>query len=650
MEENIAKVLAKQTPPTDVDDLLQKCKDLVSLSREEMRKYYDTWDANDLSYRGLRKQDREDKNALRKGGTEKFVMPITYAQVNTFVAFAMSVYNQRDFFYELGGTGVEDEKAAQTGQQVLEYNLDHNNFRYQKLKQFMTDVGKYGIGIFKHTWKTEKTNVWETVQQDVNAPVGMEATQVPQRQLVNKVVYQGNEVVSVSPFHWLPDPRLPLSRFSEGEFCGSEDEYSRTQMKQFERQGMAAGTEWIPDFSQDVMESRRHFNATENGAANITKVTKNAVILTELQLYLNPKTTLIDGKPLDPERDEDIIYLVWYANDSRIVRLEPLNYPHNGFTFEAAQFEEDALHFINAGLAEKLQPMQDVIDWFINSRITNVRKVIGNQLIVDPTAIELQDLRDRKSVIRLKPTMQGQGVDRFIKQLPLQDVTQSHLGDVTFLDNYAKTLTGLSENLLGQYASGRRSAQEARNVNSNAVARIMAPIHSIWNSALLPLGRKMLCNLRYGMDVEVIVRVIGQVNAAMDPQLVTAFKKVSPSEVIGEYDFLVFDGTLPSQRQAQAQAIQELLTLLISKPEAAIVFQYNPQMLMKEMLELRGLRNADRFSLTPQQAQQFIQLGIAARNTSFLSSVRPMTLPTKPIAVEKCPTTRWLKYGTTYLP
>jgi hypothetical protein len=142
----------------------------------------------------------------------------------------------------------------------------------------------------------------------------------------------------------------------------------------------------------------------------------------------------------------------------------------------------------------------------------------------------------------------------------------------------------------------------------------MAPIQSIWNSALLPLGKKMLCNLRYGLEVDVIVRVMGQVNVAMDPMLVTAFKKVNPNDLIGEYDFMVFDGTLPSQRMAQAQAIQELLTLLVSKPESAIVFQYNPQLLMQEMLELRGLRNADRFRLSPQQAQQFIQLGLTARN------------------------------------
>jgi hypothetical protein len=35
-------------------------------------------------------------------------------------------------------------------------------------------------------------------------------------------------------------------------------------------------------------------------------------------------------------------------------------------------------------MADKIGAMQDVIDWLINARITNVRKVIGNQLIVDP--------------------------------------------------------------------------------------------------------------------------------------------------------------------------------------------------------------------------------------------------------------------------
>jgi hypothetical protein len=437
---------------------------------------------------------------------------------------------------------------------------------------------------------------------------------VPQRQVLTE--YLGNLIQTVTPFHFFPDPRLPLTRFQEGEFCASEDEYGRTQMKQFEKDGNAAGVKYIPDIKKDMIENRSGFgfmNDTDDQVRNMGGKA-NTVILTEIQVWLNPKETMFNGQPLDAERDEDVRYLVWYANDARLVRLEPYDYPYTGFGYAVSQFEEDQINFINDGMADVLGPMQDVIDWMINSRITSVRKVIGNQLVVDPKGINIEDLRQRKPVLRLQPAVQGQGVDKWIKQLPLQDVTAGHLQDVALLDSYCKSATGITENLLGQFASGRRSAREAMNVNSNAVARVMSIVEAVWASALLPLGRQMLDNLRAGVDENVIVRTVGMSGAQENAAGIQAFMVVTPDQLVGSYDFLLFDGTLPSQRALMAQGLQELLAMVTSNPELGLVLGYDPTLLMGEILELRGIRNANRFKLTPDKAQALIGLVQSARN------------------------------------
>lgn len=617
MEKDIADVLMKESLPDDVGELLTRLKDLIKLSRDEMVKYYDQWEVNDNIYRGIKQMDEADRAAVKRKAPVKFVMPVTYSQINTFVSFFLAVVNQRDYFYELGGTGQEDEKAAKVGQMVLEQNLEHNNFRYQKNKQFATDLAKYGVGVFKHSWTKETKTITRMVPVPVPTPVGLVPPPPEMVQQSEDVTsYLGNVITCVTPFHWFPDPRLPVTRFMEGEFCASEDEYSRSQMRTYQRSGLAAGVEWIGNVNKDMMENRRRFGFMADPDAMQLEANQkqNFVILTEVQVWLNPKETMFNNKPLDEKVDQDTLYLVWIANDSRIVRLEPLSYPHRSFTFDAAQYEEDQINFLNDGMADKLGPLQDTIDWFINSRVTNVRKVIGNQLIVDPKGVEIQDLRDRKPVIRLKAAVQGMGVDKWVKQLNLQDVTVTHLQDVEFLNGYAKQTTGITENLLGQFAAGRRSAAEAKNVNSNATARIMSIVNSVWNTAYLPMGRKLLENLRAGMDEPTIVRVIGQMNALQMADGVQSFMKVNPEDLIGDYDFLIFDGTLPSQRATTAQALQELLTLLVTKPEATFIFQYDPQALMSEILELRGVRNADRFKLTPPKAQQLLGMAQAARN------------------------------------
>jgi hypothetical protein len=617
MDQRIADALAEEQQPQDVVELLDYVKELLRLSRAEMNKYYDQWEANDMVYRGLRIPDDKDKAAQQRKEPVKVVMPVSKAQISTFVSFFMEVLNQKDYFYELGGTGIEDEGAAKIGQMVLEQNLEWNNFRHQKLKQFGTDLAKYGVGIFRFCWTTKKRSVVQMtkVPQPV-APGMVPPPPLVQRKLVPVVEYQGNMIQSVTPFHFFPDPRLPLTRFQEGEFCASEDEYSRSQLKLYEKQGDCVGIQWVPEFKKEMEEGRRSFGfMSDTSDAVLSKVNqKQTVIVTEIQVWLNPTEYTVNGQPLDKERDELVRYLIWYANDNRIIRLEPYDYPYAGFGYAVAQFEEDQINFINDGMADVLQPMQDVIDWLINSRITSVRKVIGNQLIVDPKGIEIDDLRQRKPVLRLKPGVQGMGVDKWVKQLPLQDVTTAHLQDVSILDGYSKSATGITENLLGQFASGRRSAREAMNVNSNAVARVMAIVKAVWASALLPLGRQMLDNIRAGMDVPVIVRVIGVSGAMENQQGLFAFKQVTPDQIVGNYDFLLFDGTLPSQRAAMAQGLQELLTVMLSNPEVGLLLGYNPTAIVAEILELRGIRNANRFKLSPQQAIDFIKLAQAGRN------------------------------------
>ncbi len=235
---------------------------------------------------------------------------------------------------------------------------------------------------------------------------------------------------------------------------------------------------------------------------------KGNVLITEVQRKLVPADYEIEGKPLGPEK-YPVKYLIWYANDNRVIRCEPLNYVHNKFTYTLAQFNPDDENLVSVSLSDTIDALQSVITWFINSHITSVRKVIGNHYIVDPNGVEMKDLQERKPVIRLKGGAAG-GIDRFIKQLTVQDVTQNHMMDVEVLQKIVQVVTGISENLLGQFHPGRRSATEARNVNSGAVSRLKMIAALIYKSSLEPLAKQMLSNLREGLDEEQMVRLVGE--------------------------------------------------------------------------------------------------------------------------------------------
>ncbi|SRR6266436_205619 len=582
--------------------ILADSKKLVEMSRRRMRVFYDQWDKNDDIYRGIIRADEQDKKARERREPEKMVVPISYSQVQTFVSFCFSLFTQRERFFELLGMSEEDQEPAKIGEAFLARDLSYNIFE-ARLYQFLLDVARFGMGIVKTSWTRET--------QQVSMPVAIPPTspfqgvqEVPQvqayaQQTVTK--YLGNKILNISPYRFFPDVRLPLCRFQEGEFVASEDEYSYTALMEMQNRGEVSGVEFTKGFSIQALEARGNWHHSMGLSMDeaMTQFADSAQskgnrLVTEVQRSIIPSEYMVDDKPLGPEK-YPVKYVVWYVNDQRVIKCEPMNYLHGQFTYDVAEYAPDFHNLVNMGLSETIDSLQSVISWFINSRITSVRKVISNYLIVDPEGVEMKDLQARNPVIRLKPLAAARGgIDRVVKQLNIQDVTQNHLADAKFLQDMVQLTTGISDNLLGQFHTGRRSATEARNVNSSAAARLKMIATLIFRGALEPMGRKMLSNLRDGLDEKTVVNLVGA-----DKAMGADFIKADKEDLVGNYDFEVFDGTLPSEKVLIAQALQEVLTALIPNPQAAVALQIDPRAMLMEQLELRGVRNPERFTLAP---------------------------------------------------
>ena len=562
-----------------------------------MSEYYAGWDNSDAVFRGQRTEDAEDRAARDRKEPVKMVVPVAHAQINTFVAFLHSMFTQRDKFFELTGTKDNNHKSARIGEALLERDLNHNKFS-AKLYQYLLDVARFGLGVFKVSWvkETQRTIVMEPQGQPIQY-LGM--TVNPQPQPVEKDVtkFLGNRITNISPYRFFPDTRLPLNRFQEGEFCASEDEYSWVTLRQMEAEGTIAGLDHVKMMSANVWRDRGETRLMSDQrfmdeVAESQGQSKGVYILTEVIRVIIPSEYEIDGEPLGPEKTP-VKYIIWYVNDNRIVRCEPLAYIHDSFPYTLGQYTPDMHELVNIALAGSIDNLQSVITWFINSRITNVRKVIQNQLVVDPEGINMDDVRNRSSVIRLKPQQGRLGMDRWIKQLDIRDVTGGHVADAAFLKEMTQETTGITENALGQFSSGRRSATEAKNVNSGATLRLKLVACLQWIDALAPLGEQMLTNLRQGLDEETTVKVVGLVDYIEGQG--EAFLPVTQADIMGPCEFVIYDGTLPSDKVYVAQVLQELLMAFFKSPEVALSLQIDPHAVLLELMELRGVRNPRRF-------------------------------------------------------
>lgn len=644
MTPDVEKVLNKDGPLTpEYEALLAHVKNLVKMSRSRMARHYSDWDHQDLIYRGERYADMDDREQARKGKPTKMVVPNTYAQVHTFSSFLFLMFHQNDKFFELNPTGDEDFGQKRDDMElILERDLRKSQWK-RLLFQHLKDLCVFGPSILECSWVRKTTRANVAANPIVVNYGGTETTIRPDSQWTEFVKFEGNEIKAVSPFRWFPDTRHALVDFQRGEFCASEEEYSIGQLRDMQEAGEVAGVDNIKPFGRNGMsvdarggETRltMDLSSAKGAEAWLTgpSQSQKTALVTKCQVRIVPSKFKIDGeKTLGPE-EHQVLYHIWYANDNTLIKCEPAFAWHDQFSWTCAHFTPDMHRTVNLGLADLIYRLQDVITWHINSRITDVRRNMRGRNVVDPAGVETKSL-DGEGDIFLRKSASKSGVDRWIKQLPVTDVTSGHMADAEQLGKIMEVITGVNGNAMGQYNSGRRSAQEARVVTAGAAGRMKMHGHLIWEGSLGPLAQMMLSNERQSLSFESFCRVVGkmqddppnvdQMTGQQIPGL-TGDQKVqmrfmdfqgTPDEVICADDYVIFDSTLASEKGFSAQSIQDLLGVILqSNPVAAqqLGMKLDPSKMVEEMQRLRGDTNPNRFKYSAGEAPPPMALPTAA--------------------------------------
>ena len=136
-QEQINKDLAtKDTSSSKLQaHLMSLFKSYMFSSATEMNKYWDKWDESQIVYSGYRKLDEKDRENIKRGGTEKIYVPLSYAQVQTAASGILSMLTQKSRLFELVSFGPEDQTVGEGLERDLDYQVRHNRlyyFLYQK--------------------------------------------------------------------------------------------------------------------------------------------------------------------------------------------------------------------------------------------------------------------------------------------------------------------------------------------------------------------------------------------------------------------------------------------------------------------------------------------------------------------------------------
>lgn len=601
--EAVNKELLKPTGDSEFQKkLLEHCKDCLRLASEEMSKNYTAWDNSEYLYRGYRPADKEDARSAEKKEPTKILVPLAFAQLQTYLAFMWSAFNQRDQFYEVQGMAAEDASMAEGLNRDLAYQMSRNDWALV-FYDLLLSAGKYGFGVVQATWEVET----QKVRGRVPAPpsfmdaakqmLGLPVEPTFQETILTVTSYEGTKFKAVSPYNFLPDPAVSLARFQEGGFVACDEEVTLQSLKNLEGKDYF-GTEHIKKAGATGIDWNYRKRRVGSGWSSTTDPTgeqaSRKAVRTDMQIKLVPKEWNEQTKTnLFGDEQDEVIFNVVIANDDKIIQFKPAGYLHDRFNFEILEYSQDGNSSINPGLVSIISELQQLFTWYINSRVANVKQNIKNRFIGNPEKVFAEDLESDKALIRTR----GAGVtdlDRALKQLDVRDVTNSHMQDLSIISELVQQVTGINENALGQYSSGRRSAAEARAVNSSASARLKMQASMNWTQCFRPLGEQLVSNTRQGRSKAVYDRILGA-DAAKYPYEVCIL--ATPEQIGGAYDFMPYDATLPSERGQIVATLKELLMELMKTPGSAQALGLDLGKMLKTAVTLSGLKNFEDFTL-----------------------------------------------------
>lgn len=643
--------------------LLDHAKKLIDKSRNDMSPNYAIWDSHDEVFRSKRKVDKEDRVSDAKGQPRKLVIPLTFAQIMTFVAFNVMTVTQNRRFFELEPTGTEDNPLREPMELILERDLRRNTWN-AFLVQFFLDIGRFSLGAAEVCYHEDYRYMRVPRTETIDSAFG-EQVQTSTNAFEKIPVFIGNKVFPISPYRFFPDTRLPLTRYQEGEFCGSEDTFSMAGLRS--QSDVLFNLDKIPKWQDEKLKERRKrarmddmpvirsSDGEDSTGDKGTMVKAGPVCITKLVLDIVPKDFSEAHETIESLGDEPfpLRFVLWYANDQTLVRFEEAYYLHCQFPYILAQFMPDQHQTVNEGLADVCEQIAGLVTWKWNAHVTSQKNSVESKWIVDPAGVDIKSLESRSPYIKLLKNASQTGVDRYIKQFVTADVTQNIMADSDGLKNLLESITGFTGQMQGQYSQGRRSATQDRVVAQGASARGKVGLASQWDTAFERLGKQLIANNRQEMEFATFARIMGDrewpVNPKAPPQVdpmtgialldpttgmpvVTHFTveevydlfHADPVTIATSEDFFVFDATNPSEKAFLAQSLQEILMELLANPQIAQVLGYGPEQIRELFNQIYLLRGVTPPSLpTPQQ--QGTSQGGTVPNIQALPSPEPST-------------------------
>lgn len=591
--------------------LVKKIESRIRMAEQEHAKRHDKWreaEERTLAFLPETEVDAARRNK-RENGEPRYTtiqIPYSFAVLMSAHTYWTSVFFARNPIHQFSGRHGEGEMQTQAMEALIGYQVEVGMMT-GPYYIWLYDSGKYGCGIIGHYWDRQKLYYGQLVEmEDPLTPGKMNLYQTTQE----VKGYEGNCVYNVSPWDFLPDPRRPIKEFQKGEFCAVRKRISWNEILRRKDAGY---------YNSNINDLKSHM-AIDKSRNQASEQLQRPWFTRELYMDETEDTKHPAGA-VAWEFYVDLIPSEWGVGSTKfpqkwcftitedyglIFGASPLSYYHCQFPFDVLEPEVEGYGIYTRGIPEIMAPIQNTVDWLVNTHFFNVRASMNNQFIVDPSKLVIRDVQNGGPgfIWRLRPEAYGTDITKMFMQVPVSDVTRGHMADFQAMFGIGERISGINDQIMGALNTGgqRKTATEVRTTTGFGVNRQKTICEYMSATSFAPHAQKLVQTSQQMYSAQAKLRRVGSL--ALDAG--QAFINVSPDDIAGFYDLVPVDGTLPIDRMAQANLWKEIMgTLRMMPPQVAM--SYDWARIFAWVGQLAGLKNINQFKVQVVPDQQIQQ-------------------------------------------
>lgn len=583
--------------------VLEYLLDRIKVSEDRMTKFYPRWQIAErkhqayMSLPNYEQMLKDMNNNSQPPAPAIIVFPYCYATTATAVTYFLKAFCGRKPYFPLGADGREASDVVRFMEAMVQKHWDRNR-GILKMFQLLLDGEIYGVGAIRATWNVEQgrrriirpPNLNEQLMY-VDNPQAM-----PQfmRDYEDRVIWQGNDYLNIDPYMFFPDPNVPMNEVSrKGEYVFWREFLGKHILIKGQLDGGLKYVDTVEPLAGSEHDSRwynlshrsiisggqshagDHLSGGYGRVNNTYMVDQGSVEIVPSELGL--------GASQRPTK-----FMFTILNKKQIVQAAELNLDHGRHPVEVNEPHTMGYGFGQPSGSDYTGPIQDILSWFIDSHIWNVRASLNNMWAYDPSKIDEQSLKYPQpgKFIKIRPLAYGTDIRQALWQFPVNDVTQNHMADLGAFMRIGDMVSAVNDPMRGVVnQGGRKTATEVRRTDENAFSRLGERAQLISSMSLCPLGEQTVLNIQQLQDPETWIKVIGQDH----------FQKYGQQLLTADFTYRVHDGTIPLDRVASFDLWKEILIGAAQQP--MLQRTHSLPRIFEYVCELGGAHNIASFRL-----------------------------------------------------